>query len=94
MKEDEFRNGSTETEPDMVNHPPHYKSHPSGIECIQIVEHMPFNLGSAVKYIWRNEEKGNQIQDLKKAKWYIQREIERLEKNEEFRAPTMFKDKA
>lgn len=78
-------------EPDMVNNPPHYKSHPSGIECIQIVEHMPFNLGSAVKYIWRNEEKGNQIQDLKKAAWYIQREIERLEKEAEFKSPSLFK---
>jgi hypothetical protein len=49
---------------------------------------MPYNLGSAVKYIWRNEEKGNQIQDLKKAVWYIQREIERLQKNAEFKEPT------
>lgn len=78
-----------ENEIDMINNPPHYKSHPSGIECIQIVEHMPFNLGNAMKYIWRNGEKGNPIQDLKKAAWYIQREIERLEKTEEFNAPTL-----
>lgn len=76
-------------EPDMVNNPPHYKAHPSGIECIQIVEHMPFNLGNAVKYIWRSDEKGNPIQDLKKAAWYIQREIERLEKADRFHNPQL-----
>ena len=63
---------------DMVNHPPHYTSHPSGVECIQITEHMNFNLGNAVKYIWRHEGKGG-IKDLRKAAWYINREIERLE---------------
>ena len=72
----------------MINHPPHYKTHPSGIECIQITEHMNFNLGNAVKYIWRCEEKHNTIQDLEKAKWYIQREIDRLKSVEEFNAPT------
>lgn len=65
---------------DMVNHPPHYKAHPSGVECIQIVEHMTFNLGNAIKYIWRSGEKGNRIQDLQKAAWYVNREIERLKK--------------
>jgi len=64
---------------DKVNHPKHYKSHPSGIECIQITEHMNFNLGNAVKYIWRTDHK-NGIEDLKKAVWYINREIERLSK--------------
>lgn len=66
--------------PDLVNHPPHYGAHPSGVDCIEIVEWMNFNLGNAVKYIWRHDEKGNPIQDLKKAQWYIAREIERLEK--------------
>lgn len=84
---------SENKEPDMVNQPPHYKAHPSGIECIQIVEHMSFNLGNAVKYIWRCEEKGNTLQDLKKAQWYIQREIERLEKDAEFRSPSLFRTK-
>lgn len=59
---------------DIVNHPKHYTSHPSGVECIQITEHMNFNLGNAMKYIWRNEGK-NGIEDLKKAAWYIDREI-------------------
>jgi len=62
---------------DLVNHPPHYGSHPSGVECIQITEHMNFCLGNAVKYIWRADEKGNAIEDLEKARWYIDREIQR-----------------
>ena len=64
------------TDHDPVNHPTHYTSHPSGIECIQITEHMTFNLGNAVKYIWRCGEKGKPIEDLQKAVWYLQREIE------------------
>jgi hypothetical protein len=64
---------------DMVNHPVHYTSHPSGIEVIQITEHMGFCLGNAIKYIMRSELKGKQIEDLKKAAWYINREISRLE---------------
>lgn len=64
---------------DMVNHPTHYTSHPSGIEVIQITEHMNFCLGNAIKYIMRSELKGKQIEDLNKAIWYINREIERLQ---------------
>lgn len=63
-----------------INHPPHYTQSPSGVECIQIVEHMNFNRGNAVKYIWRAGDKGDAIEDLKKAKWYIEREIQRIEK--------------
>ena len=70
-------------EEDMVNHPPHYTTHPSGVECIQITEHMNFCLGNAMKYIWRAGDKHETpLEDLKKAKWYIEREIARLEKNE------------
>ena len=65
---------------DPVNHPSHYNSHPSGIECIQITEHMGFTLGNAVKYIWRADLKGDAIEDLKKARWYLDREIARREK--------------
>ena len=65
-------------ENDPVNHPNHYTSHASGIEVIQITEHMNFCLGNAVKYILRAEHKGKQIEDLEKAAWYINREIERL----------------
>jgi hypothetical protein len=60
---------------DAVNHPKHYTSHPSGVECIQITEHMVFNLGNAMKYIWRADEKNNAIEDLRKAIWYVEREI-------------------
>lgn len=60
---------------DNIN-PDHYKNHPSGVECIQITEHMNFCLGNATKYIWRADLK-NGIEDLQKAKWYIEREIER-----------------
>jgi len=60
---------------DMVNSPPHYTSHPSGIECIQITEHMSFNIGNAIKYLWRQGLKVDSIEDLKKAVWYIEREI-------------------
>jgi hypothetical protein len=60
---------------DPVNHPKHYTTHPSGVECIQITEHMGFNLGNAMKYIWRADEKNNAVEDLRKAVWYVQREI-------------------
>lgn len=68
---------------DLVNHPPHYTKHPSGVECIQITEHMGFNLGNAVKYIWRADEKGNALQDLEKAAWYVNRELEKRRKAQE-----------
>jgi len=66
---------------DQVNHPPHYTTHPSGIEAIQITRHMNFNLGNAIKYIWRAGLKDEQktIQDLEKAIFYIKDEINRLE---------------
>lgn len=65
---------------DLVNHPLHYTQHPSGVECIQITEHMGFNLGNAIKYIWRADLKGDSIQDLEKAKWYLDREIAKRKK--------------
>ena len=66
---------------DNVNHPPHYTKHPSGIECIQITEHMSFCIGNAIKYLWRADHKLNSKEDFKKAIWYIEREIERRENN-------------
>ena len=65
---------------DLINHPPHYTAHPSGVECIQITEHMNFNIGNAVKYLWRAGLKGAELADLQKARWYVDREIERLSK--------------
>ena len=68
-------------ENDPVNHPAHYTSHPSGVECIQITRWMNFNLGNAIKYIWRAGNKGNALEDLKKARWYLDDEIKRRESN-------------
>ena len=65
---------------DSVHKPKHYTEHPSGIECIQVTEHMGFNLGNAIKYIWRCDLKLDAIEDLKKAKWYIDREISKRER--------------
>lgn len=62
---------------EAVDHPQHYNAHPSGIECITITEHMNFNLGNAMKYLWRSDMKGH-IEDLKKAIWYIEREVKRI----------------
>jgi hypothetical protein len=62
---------------DPVDHPKHYTEHPSGVECIQITEHMGFNLGNAIKYIWRADLKHDAVEDLQKALWYIQRELSR-----------------
>lgn len=67
---------------DAVN-PDHYKSHPSGVECIDITEHYDFCIGNALKYCWRSGKKGGpakEIEDLKKARWYIDRKIALLEK--------------
>jgi hypothetical protein len=67
--------GDLMSEHDPVNHPKHYTSHPSGVECIQITEHMGFNLGNALKYVWRADLKDDAIEDMEKAVWYLQREI-------------------
>jgi len=66
---------------DVINNPRHYTEHPSGVECITVTEHMNFNLGNAVKYIWRADLKNDAIEDLRKAKWYVEREIQRRLKN-------------
>jgi len=71
---------NTTTHKEAVNHPNHYNSHPSGIECIEVVRHMNFNLGNAIKYLWRTDHKDAPIEDLEKAVWYIQDEIARLKK--------------
>lgn len=71
---------------DNVNHPKHYTSHPSGIECIDITEHYDFCVGNAIKYLWRaglkksteKSETEKEIEDLEKAKWYIDRKINNL----------------
>ena len=69
---------------DSINHPKHYTVHPSEIECIQITEHMDFCLGNAVKYIWRADLKQDAIEDLRKARWYIDRKIQKRLKAQEY----------
>jgi hypothetical protein len=68
-------------EEDVVSHPNHYTSHPSGVECIDVTKHMTFCLGSATKYIWRADLKHDDggIQDLRKAIQFIEFEIEKRE---------------
>ena len=64
----------------LINHPPHYTSHPTGTECIDIIEHVDnYNLGAAMKYLWRVTfgTKSDPIKDLQKAKWHIERELKR-----------------
>src|SRR5215469_18149313 len=70
--------------PDLINHPPHYGSHPSGVECITISECYNFNVGNAIKYLWRAglKEGVDPVEDLRKAAWYVNREIERLSREE------------
>jgi hypothetical protein len=71
---------------DMVNHPKHYTSHPSGVECIEITRHYCFSIGNAIKYLWRAglkaeqgmQDRQKEIQDLEKAIWYINDRIKQL----------------
>jgi hypothetical protein len=81
MKEDTIVLGPSDP-PEAVDHPAHYNQNPSGVEAITVIEHMTFNIGSAVKYCWRHGLKPNAsaLQDLRKARWYIDREIARLER--------------
>jgi hypothetical protein len=65
---------------ETVNHPTHYNSHPSGIECIDVIEHFSFNIGTAVKYLWRAGLKTTDaVEDLEKARWYVDRAISHAE---------------
>ena len=66
-------------ENDPVNHPSHYTSHPSGVECIEVTRWMNSNLGNVMKYVWRAGKKGDALEDLRKARFYLQDEINRLE---------------
>jgi hypothetical protein len=68
---------------DAINHPQHYNAHPAGIECIDVIEHFGFNIGNAIKYLWREGLKGASDEDLKKAAWYVAREVEKRAKDRE-----------
>ncbi len=78
-KEQKEAKGTKTAAHDAVNHPRHYTTHPSGVECITVTEHMNFCLGNAIKYIWRAGEKGAALEELQKARWYLDREIARRE---------------
>lgn len=75
----------------LVDHPLHYNSHPSGIECIEIARHYCFSIGNAIKYLWRaglKQEVGKsditkEIEDLEKAKWYIDDRIKQLKSSQQ-----------
>jgi len=60
---------------DAVDHPVHYTAHPSGVECIEIVEWLPFNVGNAIKYVWRAGLKDDAEEDHAKAIWYLERAV-------------------
>ena len=72
---------------DPINRPKHYNSHPSGVECITVAEHHNFNIGNVLKYIWRAglkhevevDNREAALVDLRKANWYLEREIARIE---------------
>lgn len=63
--------GTTTIEHDPVNAPKHYRSHPSGFECIEVTRQLYFDAGNAVKYVWRRGDKGTAVQDVEKALFYI-----------------------
>lgn len=71
---------------DAVNHPEHYTTHPSGVECIDITRHYCFSIGNAIKYLWRAglkkdaalDDRQKEIEDLRKAIWYINDRIKQL----------------
>lgn len=75
LLDDGFSKDTTQPINDAVNNPKHYTSHPSGIECIDVTRHMSFNLGNATKYIWRCDLKKDAIEDLRKAIFYLNDEI-------------------
>jgi len=84
IHDDVCKQYSLNNEQETVNHPSHYNESPAKcsacahpIECIDVVRHRQFNIGNAIKYLWRWEHKGG-IEDLKKAIWYINDEINRI----------------
>jgi predicted ArsR family transcriptional regulator len=76
-----FATSNKSIKADAVNHPPHYKV--GGIETIDFIEakSLSYNLGNVVKYITRADHKGNKLEDLKKAQWYLNREVQTMEKS-------------
>jgi hypothetical protein len=81
-----FSIGPNVNEDELVKHPTHYNSHPSGIEAIKVIQHFSFNVGTAVKHLWRaglkGETKEDKLRDLRKAREYIDFEISKVEEYE------------
>ena len=77
-------NPASNNKEDLVNNPSHYNSDPSGVKCIEITRHRNNNIGNVIKYVWRNglKDGNSDIQDLEKAAWYLNDEIQRLKGNE------------
>ena len=77
VNNDELDNGNLKETNDPIN-PNHYKSHPSGIECIEISSGFDFLLGNVIKYVWRAglKDSDNYLQDLEKALWYLNKKVE------------------
>lgn len=81
-------NDNVNNKPDNVEHPSHYTSHPSGVECIEVTRHFCFDIGNAIKYLWRaglKKEQGmsnldKEIEDCNKAIWYIKDHVKMLNK--------------
>ena len=67
--------------PDAVNHPKHYTDTPFGLEVIEITDKYDFSVGNALKYILRAGKKGDAVEDLEKAVWYLNHKIELMKKN-------------
>ena len=76
----ELVDSMSEPKHDPVNHPKHYTNRVPGIECIEVTRHFNFNRGNSIKYVWRAGDKGDEIEDLRKAIWYLNDEVARLEK--------------
>lgn len=85
-----------------VDHPDYYNSHPSGIECIEIIRHYCFDVGSAIKYLWRQglkQEQGmdplkKQVEDCQKAIWFIQDHIKTIDPNHKYHGSEQVKQEA
>jgi hypothetical protein len=67
---------------EKINHPQHYGGN-NTYEAIKVIEHynLDFHLGNVLKYILRHNKKGNELEDLRKAQWYLNRRIEQYERN-------------
>jgi hypothetical protein len=71
---------STNERPEAVDHPRHYNEHPTGIECIDVIEHFDFLLGNVIKYAWRSavgKPGSTKLEDLEKMAWYANRAVDK-----------------